>query len=264
MKNPPPGSAIEDGDDRKQHLLSVPTTPVAPEHGETKIDYLSADTRGPVQTGTEARGRRKSNDSAARVTTASAHSLSRSQSANNRQPTEKEMLPSTRPLAKDITDENMEGWSRRRWRQRNPWSFSLLTLGTVVAAAALLYAIADSFVNRQRDQPGCKPVGMRPSYVRFLDFDTEHTRFGSKYSLYLYREVYIDQDERVSTFLTQASEMARQTANAMDRSRVFPSSSSPATRAAISNAAPSQASLHTTSTTRSTAISMQLRMARPR
>lgn len=29
---------------------------------------------------------------------------------------------------------------------------------------------------------------MRPSYVRFSEFDTEHTRFASKYSLYLYRE----------------------------------------------------------------------------
>lgn len=29
---------------------------------------------------------------------------------------------------------------------------------------------------------------MRPSYVKYSDFDTEHTRFATKYSLYLYRE----------------------------------------------------------------------------
>lgn len=197
MKNPPQGSATEDDNEHNQQLLAVPTTPVLQEHGDKKIDYLSADSRGLAQGGTEARGRRRSNDSAARVTTASAHSLSRSQSTSSLQPTEKEMLPSSRPLARDITDENMEGWSRRRWRQRNPWSFSLLTFGTMAIASLLLYAIAESFTNRQRDQPGCKGVYMSPSYIRFLDFDTEHTRFGSKYSLYLYREFNIDHDQRV-------------------------------------------------------------------
>ncbi|EOO01479.1 putative gpi inositol-deacylase protein [Phaeoacremonium minimum UCRPA7] len=35
---------------------------------------------------------------------------------------------------------------------------------------------------------------MRPSYVELKDFDTEHTRFASKYSLHLYREQGIDND----------------------------------------------------------------------
>ena len=38
---------------------------------------------------------------------------------------------------------------------------------------------------------------MRPSYARLNDFDTEHTRFASKYSLYLYREQGIDDDAKV-------------------------------------------------------------------
>lgn len=38
---------------------------------------------------------------------------------------------------------------------------------------------------------------MRPSYARLNDFDTEHTRFASKYSLYLYREQGIDEDVKV-------------------------------------------------------------------
>lgn len=36
----------------------------------------------------------------------------------------------------------------------------------------------------------------RPSYTHFADFDTEHTRFASKYSLYLYREGGFDEDPK--------------------------------------------------------------------
>src|SRR5262245_28946870 len=122
MKKSPPGLVTEEDERAHNRPTSIPS-PAPPEHGERKIDYLSADSPGLAHSGTEARGRRRSNDSAARVTTASAHSISRSQSAHNRQPTEKEMLPPIRPLGKDLADENMEGWSRRRWRQRNPWSF---------------------------------------------------------------------------------------------------------------------------------------------
>lgn len=38
---------------------------------------------------------------------------------------------------------------------------------------------------------------MRPSYVRFSEFDTEHTRFATKYSLYLYREQGADDPNRL-------------------------------------------------------------------
>jgi len=38
---------------------------------------------------------------------------------------------------------------------------------------------------------------MRPAYARLDDFDTEHTRFASKYSLYLYREQGIDHGAKV-------------------------------------------------------------------
>ncbi len=38
---------------------------------------------------------------------------------------------------------------------------------------------------------------MRPAFAKFSDFDTEHTRFASKYSLYLYREGGIDEDTMV-------------------------------------------------------------------
>lgn len=38
------------------------------------------------------------------------------------------------------------------------------------------------------DSPGCRQVFMGPSYARIRAFDESHTKFASKYSLYLYRE----------------------------------------------------------------------------
>lgn len=38
------------------------------------------------------------------------------------------------------------------------------------------------------DSPGCRIVYMGPSYARIKSFDESHTKFASKYSLYLYRE----------------------------------------------------------------------------
>jgi hypothetical protein len=34
---------------------------------------------------------------------------------------------------------------------------------------------------------------MRPTYIKLVEFDSEHTRFASKYSLHLYRERGIDE-----------------------------------------------------------------------
>lgn len=33
---------------------------------------------------------------------------------------------------------------------------------------------------------------MRPTYIKLVGFDTEHTRFARKYGLYLYRERLVD------------------------------------------------------------------------
>jgi hypothetical protein len=101
-------------------------------------------------------------------------------------------------LAKDITPDSMvEGHNRRRRRMRNPWSCSLLTLATTAVAFVILFIMGQSFMFRQLDPKGCEMSYMRPSFYRFSDFDTEHTRFASKYSLYLYREGGIDEDIRV-------------------------------------------------------------------
>ncbi|KAF1811670.1 GPI inositol-deacylase-like protein [Eremomyces bilateralis CBS 781.70] len=86
---------------------------------------------------------------------------------------------------------------RTRARLRNPWAVSLVALLTLLSAIALLFAIVQSFLTKQLDPKGCSMSYMRPSFVHFSDFDTEHTRFATKYNLFLYREGEIDEDPRV-------------------------------------------------------------------
>lgn len=85
-----------------------------------------------------------------------------------------------------------------RSRLSNPWTCSLLTLSCSAIALSLLILIGYAFTSRPPDNPkGCRMSYMRANFVPFRDFDTEHTRFASKYSLYLYREGGIDDDSRV-------------------------------------------------------------------
>lgn len=70
---------------------------------------------------------------------------------------------------------------------------------------------------------------MRPAFAKLEDFDTEHTRFASKYSVYLYREVMVDEDTRVT--ITKA---AREIMLTRSRSKVSRYSSYPAMLAATS------------------------------
>jgi GPI inositol-deacylase len=87
--------------------------------------------------------------------------------------------------------------STRRPRLRSPWACSPLTLFTTLVAIVCLATILHSFVSRQLDAKGCRMSYMRPSFAKLSDFDTEHTRFASKYSTYLYREGLIDEDTKV-------------------------------------------------------------------
>ncbi|KAK4990079.1 GPI inositol deacylase [Elasticomyces elasticus] len=101
-------------------------------------------------------------------------------------------------LVPDHKVENMLGHHyTQRMRSRSPWSCSILTFATTLLSAALLGIIAQSFLSRQIDPKGCAMSYMRAAFAKFSDFDTEHTRFASKYSLYLYREGGIDEDTRV-------------------------------------------------------------------
>ncbi|KAI9054996.1 hypothetical protein LZ554_002139 [Drepanopeziza brunnea f. sp. 'monogermtubi'] len=85
----------------------------------------------------------------------------------------------------------------RRSRLRSPWSISALVFVTTALALLSLASIIHSFSNRQMDTKGCRMSYMRPSFAKLSDFDTEHTRFASKYSVYLYREGMIDEDTKV-------------------------------------------------------------------
>lgn len=83
------------------------------------------------------------------------------------------------------------------FKPKSPWAISLWTLFTSIAGIALLISIVYSSSNLQCDPKGCRMSWMSPSFTHFSDFDTEHTRFASKYSLYLYREQGIENGHKV-------------------------------------------------------------------
>lgn len=59
----------------------------------------------------------------------------------------------------------------------------------------LLYLTAYSYLRsdlRGADRPECRVVYMYPSYARIKSFDESHTKYASKFSLYLYREQGLD------------------------------------------------------------------------
>ncbi|THC94849.1 hypothetical protein EYZ11_005685 [Aspergillus tanneri] len=77
-------------------------------------------------------------------------------------------------------------------RLRSPWPCSILTAFTTLLASIVLFFILRSFSDRQIGGAGCGIPVMSPSFLHMVGFDTEHTRFASKYNLYLYREQGID------------------------------------------------------------------------
>lgn len=109
------------------------------------------------------------------------------------------LKPMVNPTIETLTTDKMiDPPDHRRVRVRNLWRCSLLTSATTALSLLLFFSIVHSMTTRQLDPKGCKNCRMRPAYVKLSDFDTEHTRFASKYSLYLYREGGIDEDTRVS------------------------------------------------------------------
>lgn len=85
----------------------------------------------------------------------------------------------------------------RRSKFQSRWSNSFLTFSITALAILALGLIVQSFTSRQIDEKGCRMSYMRPAFAKLEDFDTEHTRFASKYSVYLYREAMVDEDTRV-------------------------------------------------------------------
>lgn len=98
------------------------------------------------------------------------------------------------------TKENMEDTRNYKSpRLRSAWLCSLPMLAVTLLSAFVLWSTIASFRNRQCDTKGCNAPFMSPVYIREKDFDTEHTRFASKYSLYLYREYNVDINYPVSS-----------------------------------------------------------------
>ncbi|KAJ4165376.1 hypothetical protein LMH87_007010 [Akanthomyces muscarius] len=82
-------------------------------------------------------------------------------------------------------------------RRFGTWSISLFALCTAALGLLLLGGIVHSLVTRQQDVKGCRMSYMRPSYIHLREFDTEHTRFATKYSLHLYREEGLDDETKL-------------------------------------------------------------------
>lgn len=96
--------------------------------------------------------------------------------------------------AKTITGRYSIPQSRRGWR---PYATTLLVLATSLLGVSLLCTILNSSWTRQVEDKTCQMSFMRPSYIHLREFGTEHTRFATKYSLYLYREQGIDHEHEV-------------------------------------------------------------------
>lgn len=99
-----------------------------------------------------------------------------------------------------------------------PRGCSLVSFILACLSVAFLGIVAHSFLNLQRDPKGCKMSFMYPSYAKLNDFDTEHTRFATKYSLYLYREQNMDVSMEVfqSSYLTHFSRMECQFSSSLE------------------------------------------------
>ncbi|KAK4165194.1 GPI inositol-deacylase [Cladorrhinum sp. PSN259] len=101
------------------------------------------------------------------------------------------------PRAREMEKAQEPMFAGRHQRLRSPWGISLFALVASITGIGFLLAVIHSSVTRQLDPKGCRMSYMRPSYAKLDDFDTEHTRLASKYSLYLYREQGVDHDTKV-------------------------------------------------------------------
>jgi GPI inositol-deacylase len=105
---------------------------------------------------------------------------------------EKDIHTTMLPTGGKRKPNTMDVRSLRRPQSRSPWSCSPLTILTTGLAAVFLLSVVHSFLNRQVDPQGCFMSTMTPTYIKMSGFDTEHSRFATKYLLYLYREEGVD------------------------------------------------------------------------
>lgn len=183
-----PAAANPKSDESKN--LQSSTRPSTSQHPPHELDR-----RKPTDKRLSARSRRPSNSN-----WKPSESPSRNGQIEKNRPVEPPVMavPSKEAIAADKMPESRQNVLRSRLR--SPWSCSLLTLLTTALATLCVVAIVHSFLSRQLDTKGCRMSYMRPSFAKLSDFDTEHTRFASKYSVYLYREGMVDEDTKVCNY----------------------------------------------------------------
>ena len=167
---------------------AIPAEPTTPNHDEKRRSFTSA--KYDVSRHSDTLDRRKAEKIITPATVIPNGSIA---------PALQEAPQKLLPLAPDQTANKMqESRGRRRSRLQTPWSISLLTLSATILAVVLLFSIIHSFLSRQVDSKGCDMCYTREIfYFEFRDFDTEHTRFATKYSLHLIREEGFDEDPKV-------------------------------------------------------------------
>ncbi|TGO63189.1 hypothetical protein BOTNAR_0103g00070 [Botryotinia narcissicola] len=157
-----------------------------PQHTQSELDRRKSCDKRPLA----ARSRRPSNTNWKPTESRNGH-------IDKGQPNETAVISVTSKGAIEVDKMADSRQTPRRSRLRSPWSFTPLTFATTVIALLALASIIHSFTTRQLDNKGCRMSYMRPSFAKLSDFDTEHTRFASKYSVYLYREGMVDKDTKV-------------------------------------------------------------------
>jgi len=182
MRRRPSGSTIEEEDESSKSDVSTSS------HSADTTDS-STHNLEPILSRSDSKAQRKRGEKPAW------HQDSSSKLAAS----EKEVIELRNSVKAIRRDSKMDSHnvSRPRVRLRNPWSFSSLTLLMLTAAVALMIAVWRSFTTRQLDPKGGSMSYMASAFVRFPEFDTEHTPFATKYNLYLYREMGLDEDPRV-------------------------------------------------------------------
>lgn len=190
---------------------AIPAEPTTPNHDEKRRSFTSA--KYDVSRHSDTLDRRK----AEKIIPPSTFIPNGSIAPAFQEPPQKLL-----PLAPDQNASKMqESRGRRPARLQTPWSISLLTLSATILAVVLLFSIIHSFLSRQVDSKGCDMCYTREIiYFEFRDFDTEHTRFATKYSLHLIREEGFDEDPKVSLIRILISKLT------LLRSRAFLSCSS--------------------------------------
>lgn len=210
MRRRPSGSAAEDeGEDSGANVDAIPSSEAAgarsqpEEHDPNSILHTKPPLLTSGKASHELDGRKSTDQRPSTARSRLPNSTNwksietRNVQMNKSRPAESSVisLSSKEAIADDKMTESRQ--TARRSRLQSPWSCSLLTFATTIISILSLAAIIHSFTTRQLDTKGCRMSFMRPSFAKLSEFDTEHTRFASKYSVYLYREGQVDEDTKV-------------------------------------------------------------------